>query len=236
MYTRGSFIYTTTPKYRTIYHPSPTFYRGRGQKVRNLTSTFDHSSILSRPHFETKPHIGTEVSHVVQRWWSAILVKFCSLIHTLQGVDPGSSLPLVSFPRVRSKKVKTRKRAIAKTLQLKGHSDYAPVDLAYYQHFLFFFLENIAFWEVPHGNHKCRSRGATPLVNNKLESVQLQKHCISNDIAPDVLGFSGLFGLKILFSDVLRSAPGNRHVEPIHPLCTMRMRVVGGCSTHWRGK
>ena len=34
-----------------------------------------------------------------------------------------------------------------------------------------------------------------------------------NDIAPDVLGFSGLFGLKILFLDVLRSAPSNRHVN-----------------------
>ena len=61
----------------------------------------------------------------------------------------------------------TRKRAIAKTLQLEGHPDFAPVDLAYYQHFLGFFLENIAFWEVPPGNHKCRSRGATPLVNVK---------------------------------------------------------------------
>ena len=75
---------------------------------------------------------------------------------------------------------KTRKRAIAKALQLKGHSDFAPVDLAYYQHFLSFLFENIAFWEVLRGNHKRRSRGATPLVNNKLESVQLQKHCISN--------------------------------------------------------
>ena len=32
----------------------------------------------------------------------------------------------------------TRKRAIAKALHLEGHSDFAPVDLAYYQHFLFF--------------------------------------------------------------------------------------------------
>ena len=83
----------------------------------------------------------------------------------------------------------------AKALQLKGHSDFAPVDLAYYQHFMGFLFENIAFWEVPHGNHKCRlaylmltsgvaprdlhsrgvapralqcsSRGATPLVNIK---------------------------------------------------------------------
>ena len=61
----------------------------------------------------------------------------------------------------------TRKRAIAKALHLKGHSDFAPVDLAYYQHFLGFLFENIAFWEVPRGNHKCRSRDATPLVNNK---------------------------------------------------------------------
>ena len=74
----------------------------------------------------------------------------------------------------------TRKRAIAKALQLKGHSDFAPVDLAYYQHFLLYLFENIAFWEDPRGNHKRRSRDATPLVNNKLESVQLQKYCISN--------------------------------------------------------
>ena len=46
--------------------------------------------------------------------------------------------------------------------------------------FCFFLFENIGFWEVPRGNHKCRSRDATPLVNNKLESVQLQMHCISN--------------------------------------------------------
>ena len=61
----------------------------------------------------------------------------------------------------------TRKRAIAKALQLEGHPDFAPVDLAYYQHFLFFLFENVAFWEVPPGNHKCRARGATPLVNVK---------------------------------------------------------------------
>ena len=62
---------------------------------------------------------------------------------------------------------KSRKRAIAQALQLKGHSDFAPVYLAYYRHFLGFLYQNIAFWEVPHGNHKCRSRGPTPLVNNK---------------------------------------------------------------------
>ena len=62
---------------------------------------------------------------------------------------------------------KTKKRAIAKALQREGHPDFAPVDLAYYQHFLGFLFENIAFWEVPPGNHKCRSRGATPLVNVK---------------------------------------------------------------------
>ena len=39
-----------------------------------------------------------------------------------------------------NKKKKTRKRAIAKALQLEGHSDFAAVDLAYYQHFLFFFV------------------------------------------------------------------------------------------------
>ena len=45
-----------------------------------------------------------------------------------------------------SEKSSTRKRAIAKALHLEGHSDFAPVDVAYYQHFLFFFLfQNIAF-------------------------------------------------------------------------------------------
>ena len=79
----------------------------------------------------------------------------------------------------------TRKRAIAKALQLEGHPDFGPVDLAYYQHFMGFLFENIAFWEVPPGYHKCRlayltylmltrgvanvdkGRGATPLVNIK---------------------------------------------------------------------
>ena len=36
--------------------------------------------------------------------------------------------------------VRTRKRAIAKALQLQGHPDFASVDLAYYQHFLGFFV------------------------------------------------------------------------------------------------
>ena len=65
-------------------------------------------------------------------------------------------------------RINTRKRAIAKALQLEGHPDFTPVDLAYYQHFLGVFLfENIAFWDVPPGNDKCRARGATPLVNVK---------------------------------------------------------------------
>ena len=50
----------------------------------------------------------------------------------------------------------------------------------------------------------------------KLESVQLRKHCISKAERHRARrsGFSGLFGLKILFSDVLRSPRGNGHVEP----------------------
>ena len=56
---------------------------------------------------------------------------------------------------VKSKNLSTRKRAIAKALQHEGHPDFAPVDLANYQHFLGFLFENIAFWEVPPGNHKC---------------------------------------------------------------------------------
>ena len=39
--------------------------------------------------------------------------------------------------------VLTRKRAIAKALHLEGHSDFAPVDVAYYQHFLCFFC-----WQI----------------------------------------------------------------------------------------
>jgi len=65
------------------------------------------------------------------------------------------------------------------------------------------------------------------------KALHLEGH---SDFALDVLGFGGLFGLKIFFSDVLRSAPGNRHVEPIRPLCAVRMRVVRECSTHSRGK
>ena len=42
-----------------------------------------------------------------------------------------------------SEKSSTRKRAIAKALQLKGHLNFAPVDLAYYQHFLGFFCSKI---------------------------------------------------------------------------------------------
>ena len=79
-----------------------------------------------------------------------------------------------------AKKSWTRKRAIAKALQLKGHPDLRQSIWHIISIFCFFLFENIAFWEGPCGNYKCRSRDATPLVNNKLESVQLQKHCISN--------------------------------------------------------
>ena len=75
---------------------------------------------------------------------------------------------------------RTRKRASAKAMQLEGHPDFAPVDLAYYQHFLGFLFENIAFCEVPPGNHKCRSRGTTPLPIVKYRayfSVQLMTNC-----------------------------------------------------------
>ena len=60
--------------------------------------------------------------------------------------------------------------------------------------FCFCLFKNIAFSEVPRGNHKCRSRDATPLVNNKLESMQLQKHCISN-AERHCARRSGFFGL-----------------------------------------
>ena len=88
---------------------------------------------------------------------------------------------IMECPALRNRD-KTRKRAIAKALHLEGHSDFAPVDLAYYQHFLCFLLKNIAFWEVPPGKYKYKiaylmltrglanvdkGRGATPLVNTK---------------------------------------------------------------------
>jgi len=71
-----------------------------------------------------------------------------------------------------AKKGSTRKRPIAKALHLEGHPDFAPVDLAYYHHFLGFLFENVAFWEVPSGNHKCRSRGATPLVTLNKQQIR----------------------------------------------------------------
>ena len=42
---------------------------------------------------------------------------------------------LTGLGNFRLKKALTRKRAIAKALHLEDHSDFAPVDLAYYQHF-----------------------------------------------------------------------------------------------------
>ena len=42
------------------------------------------------------------------------------------------------------------------------------------------------------------------------KALHLEGH---SDFAPDVVDFSGLFGLKILFSDVFRSAPGDRRVD-----------------------
>ena len=66
----------------------------------------------------------------------------------------------------------TRKRAIAKALQLEGHPDFAPVDLAYYQHFLDFLFENIAFWEVPPGNHNCRSHSPRPFSTLNKQQIR----------------------------------------------------------------
>ena len=114
----------------------------------------------------------------------------------------------------------TRKRAIAKALQLNGHSDFAPVNVAYYQHFLSFLFENIAFSEVLRGNHKCRSRGATLLVNVKLECVQLRKHIASrspNDIAPVILGFSFFLFCKYCFFVYFRLTTIRRHVAVATP-------------------
>ena len=94
--------------------------------------------------------------------------KVAHFDHVLHGKSfCWATASLMTLP-VKCKTKTTRKRAIAKALQLEGHPDFEPVDLAYYQHFLGFFLfENIAFWEVPPGNHKCRARGATPLLNVK---------------------------------------------------------------------
>ena len=82
----------------------------------------------------------------------------------------------------------TRKRAIAKALQLEGHPDLAPVDLAYYQHFLVFLFENIAFWEVPPGNHKCRSHGATPFSTLNKQQIRtdfaVNLHCLLHTLWP----------------------------------------------------
>ena len=54
----------------------------------------------------------------------------------------------------------TRKRAIAKALQLKGHSDFAPVDMAYYHHFLFFFCSKI----LPFGKFRLATTNADLLI------------------------------------------------------------------------
>ena len=77
---------------------------------------------------------------------------------------------------------KTRKRAIAKALHLEGHSDFAPVDLSYYKHFLCFLFENIAFWKFRLATtntelltemltrgvaNVAKGRGFTPVVNTK---------------------------------------------------------------------
>ena len=42
----------------------------------------------------------------------------------------------------------TRKRAIAKALQPEGHFYFAPVDLPYYQHFLFFCSKILRFGKL----------------------------------------------------------------------------------------
>ena len=63
----------------------------------------------------------------------------------------------------------TRKRAIAKALQLEGHPDFAPVDLAYYQHFLGFFVRKYCILgrfgkfrvATTHAEHACFDKQAT---------------------------------------------------------------------------
>ena len=93
----------------------------------------------------------------------------------------------------------------------------------------FFLFENIAFWEVPCGNHKCRSRGATLLVNNKLESVLLRKHYISTAERYRARRSGIFFGLvwfeNIVFGRFEKCAWQRVHVEQIRLLYAMRMRI-----------
>ena len=72
----------------------------------------------------------------------------------------GSRL-LILIPVLLCFPIKTKKRAIAKALQLEGHPDFVPVDLGILSAFSVFLFENIAFWEVPSGNHPYRARGVT---------------------------------------------------------------------------
>ena len=72
-------------------------------------------------------------------------VKYCTPKHTFYMHSYLPDRPeLVYSLRTRSHNksliCKTRKRAIAKALQLKGHSDFAPVDTAYYHHSVYFFV------------------------------------------------------------------------------------------------
>ena len=58
--------------------------------------------------------------------------------------------------------VQLRKHCISKATPPSRQSIWHIISI-----FWVFLLKNIAFWELPPGNHKCRSRGATPLLNVK---------------------------------------------------------------------
>ena len=152
-------------------------YGGTGCNfIQTLLSLYHTCTWPERVHCVSYTHCSNQIKSnlfATERTW-AIQPQWEK--QTCQQDTKAGKIPRWHVPNIDE----TRKRATAKALQLEGHADFAPVDLAYYQHFLCFLFESIAFWEVPRGNHKCRSRDATPLVNNKLESVQLQKHCISN--------------------------------------------------------
>ena len=62
-----------------------------------------------------------------------------------------------------------QKRKRLESVKLRRHcnSKATPISRQSISIFWVFLFENIPFWEVPPGNHKRRSRGATPLLDVK---------------------------------------------------------------------
>ena len=75
MYTTGSVVEYTRYLYAAFSHPASNFTGGGARSVKFGLDLRDHSS-LSGALFETKQHIGTKVSNLVQRSWSSVLSKF----------------------------------------------------------------------------------------------------------------------------------------------------------------